>query len=151
MSDTNNDSSLQPKSEGSCARARARAIASESETPPGQEMQPVGLPPRNSADHVAALDNLLERAVKVLEASLSATTADRTGALVPDHRIRYEATRLILAYCEGEPIKRQMINTVSSVTTHADFQARLSSSPALRGELRKLLDSAESTAASMTP
>jgi hypothetical protein len=60
----------------------------------------------------------------------------------PDYATRCAASKLLLAYDVGEPVKRQQI-IVTNVESMEELQAKLQSSPALRQEMRAMLEEAD--------
>jgi hypothetical protein len=77
----------------------------------------------------------------VLRQALSATTTTRAGTVEPDHKIRIEASRLLLAYSLGLPVQRTETVTVAlDADANAGLHERLAKSPALRSALQAALD-----------
>lgn len=83
-----------------------------------------------------------EQILHTLQQALAADTVARDGSRQPDHRVRVEASKLLLAYSLGLPVSRQEIH--QTVTNKSEDDAmRLLESPTTRRKLREMLERAE--------
>jgi hypothetical protein len=81
-----------------------------------------------------------EQVAAVLRSALSADTVQRDGSRGPDHKVRIEAARLLLAYTLGTPIQRSENVTVNlDADSMTGLRERLKASPAMRETLAGLL------------
>lgn len=102
-----------------------------------------------SASHAALLfpPDLVAESVEVLRDCMRATRSQWSQARkdfieVPDHRVRGEAARTLLAYGIGQPVQRVLTATPKTESPE-ELQERLFQSPAVRASLRSLLDDYE--------
>jgi len=92
-----------------------------------------------------------ERITETFERCLTATVSVVRGrgdgaheVQLQDHRTQLAALTLLLAYQLGRPVERQEIISVNvDADSEAGLLERLKSSPALRAQLRKVLDAAD--------
>jgi hypothetical protein len=89
----------------------------------------------------------IEKAVEVLLAQMDAVTTfyDLTAKELvtrPDGKTRLAAVELFLAYREGRPVERKIIET-HHVDSLDDLKTKLAQSPALCEELGKLIEAAK--------
>jgi hypothetical protein len=94
----------------------------------------------------------LEKAIDVLLAQMDAETVfyDLTAKELvtrPDGKTRLAAVELFLAYREGRPIERKIIET-HNVDSLEDVEKKLASSPAMREEFKRMIAAAEAKAQS---
>jgi hypothetical protein len=98
------------------------------------------------SDVLAAVANRFggERIGQLLDELCEAECITNGGRKIPDNRTRLAAITLVLAYMVGRPVERQEIISVNvDADSEAGMLERLKSSPALRAQLRKVLDAAD--------
>jgi hypothetical protein len=96
----------------------------------------------------------LDKAIDVLLAQMDAETVfyDLTAKELvtrPDGKTRLAAVELFLAYREGRPVERKIIET-HNVDSMDDVEKKLASSPAMREQFRLMLENAEKKAENTT-
>ena len=98
-------------------------------------------------------DGLIEDAVAMLKEALSATKLLGRGinaSVEPDWFCRIKAAELLLAYAEGQPIKRTQSTEVKHLTL-SDFQRQVSDAPAAQSALAEVLEMMKVAAVQKTP
>jgi hypothetical protein len=85
---------------------------------------------------------------KTIASLMTAKLVRKDGVEYPDIRAQEAGVKLWLAYMVGMPVQRQEVVTVNlDADSEAGMVDRLRSSPALRAQLRKILDSVDDSAA----
>ncbi len=84
-------------------------------------------------------NSVVKKSIRTLKDALFAMKSGKYGGSEgPDWRIRIDAAKLLIAYAEGEPIKRQQVATVSH-TTLQELTKQVSGAPAAAAAVREVL------------
>ena len=101
--------------------------------------------PNNNLPAVIDKKTPLPVIIAALEKALAADMVNRDGTRAPDHRVRVDAAKTLLAYRVGTPVQRSESVSVNVDADNAlGLEERLRHSPALRALLRAALERAES-------
>ena len=99
-----------------------------------------------SADTLAAIADKFgdNKMADMLYELCEAECLTRGGHKIPDNRTRLAALSLVMAYLIGRPVERQeIVNVNLDADSSHGMMERLKSSPALRAQLKRMLDEAE--------